>query len=340
MLDYPFNQNESPEAGSLKQVAEGVYWLRMELPFALDHINLWLLEDDNGWTLVDTGFNNSSSRDTWDRVIDQYLNGMPIKRVIVTHMHPDHIGLAGWLTRRFECELSMSRSEFVLCNALINNSEEAREIASKFYQAAGYSSEQLATYQNYFGNFSKMVSPLPESYCRLQEGESLTINGRNWQIVTGSGHSPEHVCLYCPELKLLISGDQVLPRISSNISLHPVEPEANPLADWLDSCKRLQKVLPADLLVLPSHQEPFYGLHHRLSLLIESHAETLDKLLAFLDKPNTAVACIPTMFKREIDGSLLQLATGETLAHLKYLLQQEQISRQRDDSGVDYYVRV
>jgi glyoxylase-like metal-dependent hydrolase (beta-lactamase superfamily II) len=212
--------------------------------------------------------------------------------------------------------------------------------AINFYLAAGYNDHQIEDYKSHTGSFGKMVSPLPESYHRLSDGEDLSINNRHWQVVVGSGHSPEHACLYCPELKLLISGDQVLPRITSNISLYPANSDGNPLADWLNSCIRLQELLPDDLLVLPAHQEPFHGLHHRLFEIIESHQVALDRLMKHLERPSTAIDCIPVMFKRKIGSGLLWFATGETLAHLNYLEQQGDVCRTMDESGVHLYRKV
>lgn len=341
MLDYPFGQNEFPEAGSLMRVADGVFWLRMALPFSLDHINLWLLEDGDSWTIVDTGLDTQSSRAIWDQVISHHLKGNPVKRIIVTHLHPDHIGLAGWLTRRFECELWISQGEYNQCKELLlDDKPETIEEALQFYKAAGYNAEQLAAFKLEFGAIGNVISTLPESYHRLQEGDALSINGRAWQVVVGSGHSPEHACLYCPEQELLISGDQVLPRISSNISLYPTNPRANPLAEWLGSCDRLRNVLPDNLLVLPAHQEPFYGLHNRLAHLIKLHEKALDRLLSYLDEPRTAIDCIPAMFTNKISKGLLLFAIGETLAHLSYLVEQKKVARTRGADGRDYYARV
>ncbi len=338
MLSYPFGKRQSPDPGSIKEVAEGVYWLRMALPFALDHINLWLLEDIDSWTIVDTGIYTEFTRDVWDSVINNYLENKPVNRVIVTHMHPDHIGCAGWLAERFNCELYISQLEIERCQQIIETtSKPVTEFSINFYREAGYKDEQLDLFVKNFGRFSKIVSNLPESYQRLSDGDKLIINGRLWEVTVGSGHSPEHVCLFCPDLKLLISGDQVLPRITSNISVFPIATEANPLASWLDSCARLREILPDDLLILPAHQEPFYGLHHRLTELIESHEKVLKRLLQYLNKPSTAINCILTMFEREINPSELQFAIGETLAHLNYHIHQGKVTVKQDENGINYY---
>jgi glyoxylase-like metal-dependent hydrolase (beta-lactamase superfamily II) len=308
------------------------------MPMSLDHINLWLLQDEDGWTVVDTCLNTPGARRTWERLFAEFMRNMPIRRVICTHLHPDHVGLAGWLTERFGCELWMSREEFLMCRAMVADTGRATpEAGLLFYRAAGYSDEQLELYRERFGNFGRAVTNLPDSYRRLTDGETLNIGDRYWQVVVGSGHSPEHASLYCPALKLLISGDQVLPRISSNVSVFPTEPHGDPLREWLRSSARIRDLLPDDLLVLPAHEAPFYGLHVRLTQLIESHEQSLDRLLDYLAEPRRAVDCFPVLFGREIQPHSYGFATGEALAHLNCLLGRRRIRRQRDGDGVDWY---
>jgi glyoxylase-like metal-dependent hydrolase (beta-lactamase superfamily II) len=210
-------------------------------------------------------------------------------------------------------------------------------VALDFYRAAGYSDAELEEYKARFGFFGKAVYPLPDSYQRLVDRQVLTIGGRYWQVVVGSGHSPEHVCLYCPELRLVISGDQVLPRISPNVSVFPTEPEGDPLREWLRSCSRIRESLPDDLLVLPAHEAPFYGLHVRLTQLLEGHERDLDKLFEHLEQPRRAVDCFPALFRREISGGSRGLATGETLAHLNCLRYRRRIRRYSDSEGVHWF---
>ena len=339
-LTYPYGRAVDPPPGEPQQVAEGVWWLRFPMPMSLDHINLWLLEDGDGWTLVDTCLALPRARDIWESLFDGFLRDRPITRVICTHMHPDHVGLAGWLCERFGCPLWMSRSEYLTCRNLVaDTGRAAPQVAIDFYRRAGYSDEDLEAYRARFGFFGKAVAPLPDSYRRIEDLETLEIGGRYWQIVVGSGHSPEHACLYCPALKLLISGDQVLPRITSNVSVFPTEPEGDPLKAWLVSCARLRERLPGDLLVLPAHEAPFHGLHTRLSQLIDGHETDLQKLFDLLSEPRRAVDCFPALFRREISGGQLGLATGETLAHLNCLLGRRRIRRFTGDDGVYRYVQ-
>lgn len=337
-LTYPYGIDIDPEPGVPERIAEGVYWARFPMPGSLSHINLWLLEDGDGWTLVDTCLNLSTAQTQWQGLFDGFMQGKPVKRVICTHMHPDHVGLAGWLCEHFDCELWMTREEYLMCRSLVaDTGNEAPEVALRFYRRAGYSEEQLQQYSERFGMFGKYVAPLPASYRRLIDGETLRIDDRYWQIVVGSGHSPEHAALYCPALKLLISGDQVLPKITSNVSVFPNEPEGNPLREWLSSCARLREQLPDDVLVLPAHEAPFYGLHVRLSQLIESHEADLDKLYDRLQEPRRPVDCFPALFKRPIDDRSLGLATGETMAHLNCLMSRRRATRTLDEHGVYWY---
>jgi glyoxylase-like metal-dependent hydrolase (beta-lactamase superfamily II) len=217
---------------------------------------------------------------------------------------------------------------------------KAPDVAIRFYRAAGYDENQLQRYRDKFGNFGRAIYPLPDSFHRLVDRETITIGGRYWQVIIGSGHSPEHVTLYCPALKVLISGDQVLPRITPNVSVFPTEPEGNPLEEWLRSSARLREVLPDDLLVLPAHEAPFHGLHVRMSQLLESHKDELNKLFAYLTEPRRAVDCFPALFKREIGPGSMGLATGETLAHLNCLLARRRITCERDADGVNWYCQI
>lgn len=340
-LTFPWGRAADPEPGSPVQVADGVYWARFSMPMSLDHINLWLLEDGDGWTVVDTCLALPSARETWEKLFKGFMQGKPVTRVICTHLHPDHVGLAGWLTDRFDCELWMSREEFLMCRAMASDTgRPAPDVALRFYRAAGYDEEQLGRYKQKFGNFGRAIAPLPDSFRRLVDRDTITIGGRYWQAIVGRGHSPEHVSLYCPGLKLLISGDQVLPRITPNVSVFPTEPKGDPLQEWLSSSARIREILPDDLLVLPAHEAPFFGLHVRLSQLIESHNSDLRGLFAYLEEPKRAVDCFPALFKSEIDADSLGLATGETIAHLNCLLGRRRITRTRDDSGVDWYRQI
>ena len=335
-LVYPLES--PPDPGTAVEVAPGVLWLRMSLPMALNHINVWALADGDSWTIVDTGMQTTGTVAAWHGVFSGALGGRPVGRVICTHMHPDHVGMAGWLTRRFACSLYMTRLEYVTCRMLVaDTGREAPEDAVRFYRAAGWDQDAIEDYKARFGEFGKRVYALPDSFRRVTDGDALQIGGRLWRAVVGCGHSPEHLCLYCPELTLMISGDQVLPRISSNVSVFPTEPEADPLADWLTSIGDIARRVPDDVLVLPSHNEPFRGLHARLSQLRAGHEEVLGRLRESLREPRRAIDIFDIMFRRRVGLNLLSLATGEAFANLNCLIHRRQVVREFDAAGIAWY---
>jgi len=337
-LVYPF---EAPEDGHSREVAPGVLWIRMPLPFSLKHINLWAIADGEGWTLVDTGIQTSETAAAWRRLLAEDLAPRRPTRIVATHMHPDHIGMAGWLSRKFDIALWMTRLEYLTCRVLVaDTGRPAPADGERFYRRAGWDEEAIEQYRARFGGFGKSVHALPDSYRRLHDGDVLRIGERDWRVIVGTGHSPEHACLYCPEAKLLISGDQVLPKISSNVSVFPTEPEADPLGDWLASIDMLRTTIPDDVLVLPAHNEPFHGLHARLDRLAAGHARGLTRLRDRLAEPRRVVDVFGALFARPITGQqLLGLATGEALAHLNYLLVRGEAVRETREDGVDWYSR-
>ena len=273
-----------------------------------------------GVAIVDTGLNLPAAREAWNSVFAAPLAGRSVTRVICTHFHPDHLGLAGWLAERFGVRLWMTRGEWLFGLMLTTDVRDAPPAeAFAYWRAAGWSEERIAgEAARGWGRFAAMVSPIPVSMVRLQDGQEVRIGARTWRVVTGSGHSPEHACLVDEAGKLMIAGDQVLPRITSNVSLSLSEPEADPLGEWLASIAKLRK-LPDDLLVLPSHGEPFTGLHARLDALAAGHQGRLDALHAHLAEPKRAVDCFSVLFGRRIDDGMYGLATGEAMAHLRHL---------------------
>jgi len=337
-LTFPV-EGRPPEGGAL-ELAPGVWWLRVPLPFALDHINLWLLEDGEGWTIIDTGLRTEASRAALEKVFAAHLGDRSISRIIVTHYHPDHVGQAGWLARTYAAPLWMSRTDYYYGRML--SLDAAREIPPEvraFYDHGGFDEARRQALEAVpWGLFAKGVEPLPASFRRLQEGEEITIGAHRWRVVIGRGHAPEHVCLHCLELDLFISGDQVLPSITSNIGVYQTEPEANPLKDWLESLDRL-KIVPDSVLVLPAHGEPFSGLHARLDALKAHHRRDLDKLRAALEGEMTLARAIEVMFPRVQAGFDLMLAMGEALAHINYLVGTGEWIRQTDRDGVWRFMR-
>ncbi len=337
-LTYPFGRN-GPETGDLVNIAEGLSWARLPVPGSLNHINVWLVEDDDGIAIVDTGLKIPPAKEAWKQLLAGPLHGRKITRVICTHFHPDHIGLAGWLTHKFGVRLWMSRGEWLFARMLTTDVRDSPPPeALDYWRLAGWDEDRISVEAGKgWGRFSSVVSPVPVSFVRLSEGDKIRMGAREWRVVMGSGHSPEHACLLDEAGGLLIAGDQVLPRITSNVSLSLSEPEADPLGEWLESIVSLRR-LPSDLLVLPSHGEPFTGLRARLDALAEGHRGRLEALHDHLGEPRRAVDCFGILFGRKIDDSVYGLATGEAMAHLRWLENSGKAVRRVRD-GVAWFSR-
>ena len=337
-LIYPPLEAPAVGDGTAAAVSAGVFWLRMPMAGSIEAINLWALEDGDGWTIVDTGLRNPETAAAWRQAFTSALDNRPVRRIIVTHLHPDHSGMAGWLAQKQPARLWMTRLEYLTLRVLASyTGQEAPEEAIHFYRAVGWDEDALDHYRARFGDFGKALYPLPDSFHALEDAQRLLIGGREWIVVVGSGHSPEHALLYCPSAKLLISGDQVLPEISSNVSVHPLEPEADPLTDWLKTLSAIRERVPDDVLVLPAHGKPFHGLHARIDALIEGHEAGLKRLLGVLASPKRAVDVFPALFKREINKGLLSLATGESLAHLACLRARNLAVDEIDSAGIRWW---
>ncbi len=329
-----------PAEGATQAMADDVTWLRMPLPFSLNHINLWLLRDGAGWVIVDTGVDTRHSREVWKQTFDGAMGGDPATHVIATHLHPDHIGCAGWLVEHFDVDLWMTREEYLLCRILVNDTgRDAPDEAVRFYRAAGYTDAQLKLYKDNFGMFGRVVGELPQAYRRMQDGDTWSFAGHDWEVIVGRGHSPEHACLFDRERNLLISGDQILPTISPNVSVWPTEPQANPLKEWFDSIDKLEAALPEDVLVLPAHGKPFRGAHVRLEQLRKEHTDNLDKLLDTADTPRRAVDVFDVLFNSAISDGNRIMATGEAIAHLACLCASGDMTAETDRDGVTWYRR-
>jgi len=330
-----FITDEAPKAGSVTEVADGVFWLRFALPMkGLDHINLWALKDGTEWVIVDTGIGNRDSKTIWETHFKDLMGGRPVNRVICTHLHPDHTGLAGWICRKFGAPLLMTRGEYFLCRLMAaDTGRVAPREGVNFYTKAGFTPEQIELYKMRFGGFGKAISTMPQGYDRLVEGETGKIGGREWRVIIGSGHSPEHACLWCPELKICLTGDQLLPNISSNVSVWPTESEANPLEDWIKSCHKLKEVLPENTLICPAHGIPFRGAHRRLDKLIDHHEKALERLYEHCKTPRRATEVYSVLFRREITDGNRIMAVGESIAHLNCLKGRGLITRRLNDAG-------
>jgi glyoxylase-like metal-dependent hydrolase (beta-lactamase superfamily II) len=310
----------------------------MPLPFALNHINLWLLDDGDGVAIVDTGLGRPETRELWERIFANELGGRRITRVIATHFHPDHFGNTGWLTERWGVELWCTQAEYqsaVIACAVRGAGKSATRMLAH-YRRAGLPDEALERLRERGNHYPSLVPSLPDSYRCMRDGDRLTIGGRRWEVIVVLGHAPEHAALWCPEMNVLISGDQVLPKITTNVSVWWDRPYDDPLRLYLDSLARFRP-LPADALVLPSHGLPFHGLHARLDALRAHHDERLAETLHAIREPRTAAELIPVLFRRELDTHQLSFAIGEVLAHLNYLEASGSVTRTLGPDGVDRF---
>lgn len=310
------------------------------MPGSLGHINSWLLDDGDDLAVVDTGLCLRLCSDGWKALFADGLSDRQISRIICTHLHPDHIGLAGWLAKKFDAPIWMTRGEMLTARTMIaDTSEIVPDEVMAQSRGAGWNEQQLETFKaSGWGRFRAMIYPLPRGYTRIQDGEILQMGAHQWRVVTGSGHSPEHACLWNEKDGVLVAGDQVLPRISSNVSVSITEPDADPLGEWLASIDKLLKQLPADLITCPAHGEPFKGLHIRLMALRDEHRMRLYKLAeAIAEQPMRAVDSFPYLFNRTITDEHLHLATGEALAHLKRLEVEGRVRREMRDGVIWYH---
>ena len=338
-LHYPLGEALAPTGGTL-EVVPGVKWIRMTLPFALNHINLWLLRDYidgvEGWSIVDCCIHRDEAKSQWESIFANELEGLPILRVIVTHMHPDHIGLAHWLCDRWNVRLWISATDYQVARlGCMGPTGFGGDRAAEYFASHGLNApDTMEQIKARAGYFPSLVPSVPTQYRRLMDGMVLRIGGRDWRCISGYGHAPEHIALYCAELNVLIGGDMMLPRISTNVSVYEQEPEANALEQFLDSIDKF-RALPEDTLVLPSHGKPFTGMHTRIQQLHDHHRERLAEVMeACQDHACSAFDILPVMFKRPLDMHQTTFAMGEAVAHLHALWFAGKLQRTQDADGV------
>jgi glyoxylase-like metal-dependent hydrolase (beta-lactamase superfamily II) len=335
-LAYPFP--DLPPPGTTLEVAPGVRWLRMPLPFQLDHINLWLLEDEGGWTIVDTGIGNAPTRELWEKIFSSFAQSFSVKRVVLTHYHPDHAGNAAWLCERFGVELWMTQGEYLTAHAVREaNAGYTAEAVLEVFRKNGLDDQRRAAMTGGGNRYAKLVPEFPHAYRRLIDGDRISVAGREWKAMVGYGHAPEHMSLYCEELKVVIAGDMLLSTISTNVSVWSVDPEGDPLRLFLQSIARYRE-LPADVLVLPSHGKPFRGAHIRVGELEAHHGKHFGELTQALKGGGRSAAdLLAVLFRRPLDPHQTFFAMGEAIAHLHYLYYAGRATRAVGADGIMRY---
>ena len=333
MIRYPYET--SPAPGAAIEIAPGLLWMRLPLPMALDHVNVYALADADGWTLVDTGLNAKRCRTAWEAALAGPLAGRPVARVLVTHHHPDHVGLAGWFQSQ-GAELLMTRTAWLFARMLtldVQDTATSEQIA--FWTAAGMSPEILKARRTERPfNFADVVAPMPLGFTRIEEGQRLRLGGRDWIVRFGHGHAPDHATLWSEDGEIVLGGDQLLPSISPNLGVYATEPGADPVAEWIAACRKLQPFATEAQLVLPGHKLPFTGLPDRLRQMIDNHEGALNRLRDHLRAgPRTAADCFAPLYKREIDAGTYGLALVEAVGHLNHLLALGEVTRERRPDG-------
>jgi len=336
-LNYPWEA--PPEHGVPIEVAEGVLWFRLPLPMKLDHVNVYALDEGDSWTVIDTGFASKKCKAIWQGMMDGPLGGKPISRVVVTHHHPDHIGLAGWLKSDFGAELVITRTAWLTARMLTLDVQEVPNAETlAFYKLSGMDAElyaKRATERPF--NFADIVAPIPLGYTRIQEGEQIKMGGRTWDIHMGNGHAPEHATFWSQDDNLVLAGDQILSSISPNVGVYATEPMADPIGEWLEACERLNLLVQDDHLVLGGHKLPFTGLPQRMRQLIENHHSALKRLEKYIEPPKSASECFSCLFKRPIGEGEYGLALVESVAHLSHLYQTGLATRELRSDGAWVY---
>jgi glyoxylase-like metal-dependent hydrolase (beta-lactamase superfamily II) len=336
-LSYPWSA--APPPGVAREVAADVWWLRMPLPFALDHVNLWLCRDRDGWVQIDTGLGDAATRALWERHFRTTFGNRPLVGVIATHYHPDHVGNAAWLAARWGCPVTMAEAEYLTAHAVAEErAGYGAQATCALFRSHGLGAPDLSALAARGNSYRSGVPELPHCHQRLLADEQIAIGAHRWRMLPGHGHSPEHAALYCSELGVLISGDMLLPKISTNVSVWPVEPDGDPLRLFLASLERFEG-LPADTLVLPSHGLPFVGIPARVEALREHHSARLAEVeAAALAAPVTAAEVVPVLFRRRLDVQQKLFAMGEAIAHLNHLWRAGRLERAAVD-GILHFSR-
>jgi glyoxylase-like metal-dependent hydrolase (beta-lactamase superfamily II) len=323
-----------PDPGQATEVADGIFWMRLPLPMLPDHVNVYALDDGDGWTVVDTGLDTKKLRAAWETLLAGPLHGKPVRRVIVTHHHPDHIGLAGWFLGQ-GAELVTTRTAWLTARMLVLDVQDRpTEQALTFYQRAGMPADMIGRRRSERPfNFADCVYPLAPGYTRIADGDSIHAGGRDWIVRCGDGHAPEHATLWSTDGTIVLGGDQLLPGISPNLGVYPNEPEADTVGEWLDSCRRLSGFASQNQLVLPGHKLPYCGLPFRLAQMMENHQSALARLCDYVIEPRTAVDCFGALYGRPIADAEFGLALAEAVGHLNHLRKAGRISRQLREDG-------
>tara|TARA_B100000959_G_scaffold197408_1_gene206502 strand:+ start:4098 stop:5135 length:1038 start_codon:yes stop_codon:yes gene_type:complete len=337
-LHYPLSKR--PPDGETLEVAPDIYWLRMPLPIALNHINLWLLEGNEGWTIIDTGMATNESKTIWENLFEHSFKAKSLEKLVVTHMHLDHSGLAGWLADKWKIDPCFTEKEFLETLKISHGMDhKQREMSLDYYKKCGYDEESRQQFIERIEYRKSLATKLSNDFQHIKDQEVLQLSDGEWRIIVASGHSPEHACLYSETKNVFICGDILLPRITPNVSVNPTNPDSNPLGDWFDSLEKVKQSIPDDVLVLPSHGYPYQGAHKRIEAILRNHREKLEKIYSYTDDPKNVFELFPVLFESKINKHNQVLAVGETMSHLNYLVAENRLVRSIDENGLYLFSR-
>jgi glyoxylase-like metal-dependent hydrolase (beta-lactamase superfamily II) len=328
-----------PKPGEWLEIAVGVFWSRVALPFRLNHVNVYLIDDGDSWNVVDTGIANNHAQETWGRLLGGRMAGRPVSKILITHHHPDHVGLASWLADKANAEVVMSGTEYLpgLTYWLDSDAMKADHYRA-FYRARGLQAGIAESILDRSARYQSLTSPLPFSFRRVMHGDTLKLRSRTLQIMTGGGHAPEQVMLYCPDTRILFAADQIMLGITPNVSVSPRNPNGDVLGLFLSSLERLAAKIDDDVLVLPGHHSPFRGLRGRVREVIEHHDERLAAIIgACAQAPRSAADLLKTLFRFPLHRGVMALAFGEACAHVNRLLEDGRITARLEADGVERY---
>ena len=338
--DIEMLYEQPPAGGKVIKVADGLLWGRLPLPFRLNHVNVWFLKENDGWTVVDSGCDTAEIRANWETLLKSALGGKPLVRHVATHGHTDHIGLSGWLVKRFHMPFVSTLVEWLTPQVRVLEGQGGlRPEVETHLKSLACGDEMIDRLKRDRHWAGALIYPMPASLQRIRNTEEIVFGGRTWRVITAGGHAAEHASFYCASDNILIAGDQILPRISPMIGVWSEQPDANPLLEYMTSLDRF-RALPEDTLVLPSHGLPFMGLHRRIDQLQEHHRERLALLENLMDKPRNGMELATGLFKKAVHEGHARLALAETLAHINYLLADKRASRTTDKKGLLMFSRL
>ncbi len=329
----------------MSEIYPGIHWLKLPITVEqsnLTHVNVYLIKGTKGYLLVDSGWNTDESFTTFHNYLLKHgLSFLDIKQILITHVHPDHYGMAGRIKQLSGAEIMMHHIEKDFIRPRYINMNELLALTDKALTANGASAKEMEVLRDASLGLENFVVPtLPDT--TLHDGEIIKTGLFTFRVIWTPGHSSGHLCLYEPEKKIFLSGDHILPKITPNVGLHPQSIE-NPLGRYIESLQQIKKL---DIkLMLPGHDQPFKNVKTRINEIIKHHNQRNLEILKTLELGaqtaykiaqeiswgnNNTWKNLPPFHKR--------MAVFETLAHLEMMAAEERVDKV-SRKGVFYYAQ-